>query len=50
MITRLLNRVQLSVYSTLVLFHKYFVGMKNRGICKYIVLSESLPLKILQRV
>jgi len=34
MITRLCDRFQLSISSTRALFHKYFMAMKKRWICK----------------
>ena len=41
MIVRINNRVQLSIYSTSALFHKYCVViMKYRWICKFLILSE----------
>ena len=41
MIVRINNRVQLSIYSTSSLFHKYCVViMKYRWICKFLILSE----------
>ena len=42
MIIRLYDRVRLSIYSTSALFHKYFVGMKYRQICKFLILSAPL--------
>ena len=44
MITRLWNLVQLSIYSTRGLFHKYFVATKYRGICQFLDMSESPSL------
>ena len=44
---KLWNLVQLSIYSTRALFCKYFVAMKYRWICKFLVLSKSSPLRLL---
>ena len=43
--TRLLDRGQLSIYSTRALFHKYLVAMKYRWISKFLILSESPSLR-----
>ena len=40
-------RVQLSISSTRALFHKYCVAMKYRWICKFLILNESPPLRII---
>ena len=39
----MISGVQLSLYSTRALFHKYFVAIKYRWICIFFVLSESPP-------
>jgi len=35
-----LDQVQLSIYSSRALFHKYFVAMKYRLICIYLVWAK----------
>ena len=37
-----------SVYSTRTLFHKYFVAMKSKWICKFLIVSESPSLKVIK--
>ena len=49
MMSRLLYRVQLSIYSTRALFHKNLVAMENRLICKFLILSESPSLREVSR-
>jgi len=41
MITCLWHWVQLSIYSIRALFHKYFVAMKYRRICQFLVKRKS---------
>ena len=48
MMSRLLDRVQLSIYSTRALFHKNFVAMENRLI-NNIILRESPSLREVAR-
>ena len=45
MITRLYYRVPLSIHSTQALFHKYFVAMRYRWICNFLILCESQSIK-----
>ena len=44
MIIKIKDQIQLSIYSTRALFHKYFVALNHRWICIFYIVRESPSL------